>query len=387
MIVAGSGLAVGQPAEAAALEASRAAMESSGLDRAELALVFVTADVYRQARELVGAVRRVTDAESVVGCSGAGVLTERGEAEEGPAVAVMVVRTGGTPIRPFLVAERDMLDSDAGAEILRRTGFVGAEDGCLVLLPDAANLSPDDLLLGLSARLDPVAVVGGVAAGMPVFELYGTEVAHGALPGLAIPVKPLVGIGQGCQPIGEPFVVTDAVGRVIHSIAGRRPVEILREAIETVPDYQARVPRAGVFAGLAVDPTKSPLERGDFAIRSLVGLDQEGGTLTLAGPVFAGQTIQFQIRDAQAAHEDLERVLSRLGPLLAGRKPAFGLYFNCAGRGQGLYGAPGHDVALIRERAGEWPLIGFFGNGEFAPIGQENFFHAYTGVLAVFPQP
>jgi len=48
---------------------------------------------------------------------------------------------------------------------------------------------------------------------------------------------------------------------------------------------------------------------------------------------------------------------------------------------------PGHDVTLIRERLGEWPLVGFFGNGEFAPVGTTNFFHNYTGVLVVFPQP
>ena len=71
---------------------------------------------------------------------------------------------------------------------------------------------------------------------------------------------------------------------------------------------------------------------------------------------------------------------------LGDRKPAFGVYFNCAGRGQGLYGTPNHDVTRIRERLGEWPLIGFFGNGEFAPVGGENFFHTYTGVLVLFPQ-
>ncbi|MEK7879716.1 MAG: FIST C-terminal domain-containing protein, partial [candidate division NC10 bacterium] len=64
---------------------------------------------------------------------------------------------------------------------------------------------------------------------------------------------------------------------------------------------------------------------------------------------------------------------------------AFGCYFNCAGRGQGLFGVPDHDVSLIRQHLGEFPLAGFFGNGEFAPIGGRNFFHNYTGVLVVFP--
>jgi hypothetical protein len=70
---------------------------------------------------------------------------------------------------------------------------------------------------------------------------------------------------------------------------------------------------------------------------------------------------------------------------LQGEPPAFGCYFNCAGRGRGLFGVPDHDVTLIRQHLGAFPLIGFFGNGEFAPIGRRNFFHNYTGALVVFP--
>jgi len=353
-----------------------------------VALVFATADAYRQGGELLGAVRAVTGAGSIVGCSGAGVLTERGEAEGVTAVAVMVVATGGAPaIRPFLLPGADALGADAGAELSRSTGLAGSEDGCLLILPDPTTLSPDDFLFGLGGRLDPVPVVGGVAAGMPPFELYAADVISGALTGLAISVPPIVGVAQACEPIGEPYVVTDVVANAIHSIGGRPPVQILREAIESVPDYAERVPRAGVFAGLAVEVGKSPLGRGDFVVRSLAGLDQDSGTITLAEPVFVGQTIQFQIRDARAAREDLEAMLDRARAALGARPPAFGVYFNCAGRGQGLYGVADHDVTLIRERLGDWPLIGFFGNGEFAPVGSENLFHTYTGVLALFPQP
>jgi len=388
MIAAGSGLISGKRPDEAARDAARVAMETSGAARAELALVFTTADAYRQGAELLRAVRAVTGATSIVGCSGAGVLNECGEAEGVAAVAVLVVSTGGEPVvEPFLVSGMDALGGHAGAEISRRTGMAGSEDGCLLILPDATNLSPDDFLLGLGSRLDPVPVVGGVAAGMPLFELYDADVIHGAVTGLAVSAPPVVGVAQACEPIGEPYVVTDVVASAIHSIGGRPPVQILREAIESVPDYQERVPRAGVFAGLAVDLGKSPLGRGDFIVRSLAGLDQASGAITLAEPVFVGQTIQFQIRDARAAHEDLEAMLARAQAALSRRKPAFGVYFNCAGRGQELYGLPHHDVTLVRERLGEWPLIGFFGTGEFAPVGKENFFHTYTGVLVLFPQP
>src|SRR5207244_10722569 len=120
---------------------------------------------------------------------------------------------------------------------------------------------------------------------------------------------PAGGAPQPWERTGEPDVVTDVVANAIHSIGGRPPVQVVREAIGSVPDYAGRVPRAGVFAGLAVDVGKSPLGRGDFVVRSLAGLDQESGTITLAEPVFVGQTVQFQIRDARSAHEDLEAML------------------------------------------------------------------------------
>ena len=386
MIAAGSGLVTGKRADAAGREAARAAMERSGAGRADVALVFATADAYRESAGLLEAVRRETGAPSILGCSGAGVLTEAAEAEGGPAVAVLVVSGGGDLLHPFLLANREVLDDEAGAELGDRVGFSAMDEGALVILPDAMNLRPDGFLLGLCGRLEPVPVVGGVAAGMPQFELYDAGALHGALPGLVMSRTPIVGVAHGCEPIGEPYVVTGAEANTIQAIAGRRPVEVLREAIERVPGYEERVPRMGVFAGLAVDVSKSPLERGDFLIRALAGLDQDSGAITLPDPVQVGQTIQFQIRDARAAHADLEAMLGRVRAALGDRPPAFGLYFNCAGRGQGLYGEPDHDVRLIRERLGEWPLVGFFGNGEFAPVGKENLFHTYTGVLVLVPQ-
>src|SRR5206468_1396431 len=130
---------------------------------------------------------------------------------------------------------------------------------------------------------------------------------------------PIIGVTQGCTPIGEPYVITRAEANVIERIANRSALEMLAEAVHSFPDGEARIQRAGVFAGLAMDPAKSPLERGDFLVRNLVG-------------------------------------------------------------------AADHDVALIRARLGEFPLVGFFGNGEFAPIGRRNFFHNYTGALVIFPQ-
>ena len=386
MLRAGSGIATGKRADDAALDAALQAMAASGLEHADFALVFTTGDAYPAAHALLHAVRRASGARMVMGASGAGVLTERGEVEQVPGVAVLVAGGAGPLLaRAALVAGRERLDAAAGAELAAEIGGVVAEGGTLLIVSDV-NLDPRGLLAGLGEELGPVPVVGGVAAGTPPFELCNTEAARGALAALAVSGgAPVIGVGQGCQPIGEPYVVTGGEGPVVRTIGGRPALDVLKEAVRALPDFERRVPEAGIFAGLAMDPAKSPLERGDFLVRNLAGVDPDSGAVAVAGEVRVGQTIQFQIRDAQAARDDLEAMLGRVKKALRGRQPALGIYVNCAGRGRALFGVPDHDVSLIRKHLGTWPLIGFFGNGEFAPVGPANFFHTYTGVLVVFP--
>src|SRR5213594_2508711 len=386
MIAAGTGLAVGGAADNAALEASLEAIERSGAARADLALVFVTGDAHSRAHALLHAVRRVTGAPVVLGCDGVGVLTEKREVEGESAVAVLVVRSERLVATPFLL-EGQGERPDLGTELAERIGATVAEGGCVLVLPDAIGCNPTALLTELHDALGFVPVLGAVAAGGPMFELYNTDAVEGALVGVALSgLAPVIGVTQGCTPIGEPYVITHAEANVIQRIGSRPALEMLTEAIRANPDIEARIRRAGVFAGLAMDPAKSPLERGDFLVRNLVGADQSSGALAVAERVRVGQTVQFQIRDAEASREDLREMLDELVERLNGRRPAFGCYCDCAGRGRGLFGVPDHDVTLIRERLGEFPLVGFFGNGEFAPIGRQNFFHNYTGALVVFPE-
>jgi small ligand-binding sensory domain FIST len=393
--VAGTGLSVSADPVEATLEAALTAMDRSGTDRADLAVLFTTSPAFPSAHEMLHAVRRVTGAPAVVGASGVAILTERMEVESveapgapGPrqsAVAVLAVRSDTLRFAPFLVDETDGLGAAAGR--LAAARLVEAGGGALIVLPDPIGLEPAALLAAIAGGGRAVPVLGGVASGLPLFEICNTEVVSGALVGLAVAgAAPVVGVAQGCEPIGEPFVITRGEGTTVTEIAGRPALEALADAVASVKGGARRVRHAGLFVGLAMDPAKSPLGRGDFLVRNLIGVDRETGSVGVAEPVRVGQTIQFQLRDAQAAADDLRATLAGMSSTLDGRPPGFGLYFNCAGRGQGLFGVADHDIGLIRERLGDFPIAGFFGNGEFAPVGGRNHFHNYTGVLVVFPR-
>ena len=61
-------------------------------------------------------------------------------------------------------------------------------------------------------------------------------------------------------------------------------------------------------------------------------------------------------------------------------RPRGGLYYSCVGRGPNLFGGESEEANMIREALGEFPLVGFFCNGEIS----HNRLYGYTGVLTLF---
>ena len=133
----------------------------------------------------------------------------------------------------------------------------------------------------------------------------------------------------------------------------------------------------GLHLGQVIDEHKAEFGRGDFLVRNLFGADQRTGALAVGDAVSVGQTLQFHIRDAGAADEDLRE-------LLAGVDASAALLFTCNGRGQRLFGVPDHDAGLVETLLGQIPLAGAFCAGEIGPVGGRNFLHGFTASLLVF---
>ena len=112
-------------------------------------------------------------------------------------------------------------------------------------------------------------------------------------------------------------------------------------------------------------------------MRNVVGANRENGSITVGTHVGVGRTLQFQVRDAIAADEDLRA-------LLAGVDANAALLFTCTGRGIRLFGTPDHDAGLVEELLGPVPVAGAFCAGELGPVGGQNYVHGFTASLALF---
>jgi small ligand-binding sensory domain FIST len=179
------------------------------------------------------------------------------------------------------------------------------------------------------------------------------------------------------------MVVTAGHDNVIAELGGKSPLRQLQELWPELSPADQQLLRRGLHVGRVINEYQGDFQRGDFLIRNVLGLDQENGSLAITDRVRVGQTVQFHVRDAATADEDLRSLLQQN---LKGhpKRPAAALVFSCNGRGTRLFPGPNHDAGAIRGEAGELPLAGFFAQGELGPVGGQNFIHGFTASVALF---
>jgi len=138
----------------------------------------------------------------------------------------------------------------------------------------------------------------------------------------------------------------------------------------------------GLFVGAAMSEYRDRFGRGDFVIRNVMRIDEQAGIIALTDRVRVGQTVQFHVRDAQTADEDLTQMLSAAH---RDRTAAGGaLLFSCNGRGTRMFDVPGHDINSTHAAMPGTAVAGFFAAGEIGPVGGKNFIHGYTASMAIF---
>ena len=327
--------------------------------------------------DVAGALRKLIEPDVLIGGVFQGVAGGEQQVEGGPALSVLAVDLGGGRAAPVrLEAHPD----DGGTTI---TGWPEgvAPRGTLVMLADAATFPVEDFLGLANHNLPGLTVLGGLSSairipGGGIFVLDDEVLSSGALGVLLDPDVPVRSIvSQGCRPIGQPFTVTRAERNRVLELAGRPAVERLREvavAVAIAGDDQDLM-RRGLHMGIVVDEHKVDFRRGDFLVRTLQGVDEETGAISIRAPVEVGQTVQFQVRDAESADEDLDLLLGTVDT-----PPAGVLLFTSGLRGPRFFASPGHDAAAVQDAFGPVPLAGALCGGEIGPVGGRSHSNAVT---------
>ncbi len=337
----------------------------------DLVVLFTSASHREAIPEIAGTIHRVLAPEALIGATAVSVISGPLEVEESPALSLWAVaRCPARPVR---------LEATKGSDGWVLEGLPVDAEGTLLVLPDPFTF-PSEALLEAGPAMT---VVGGLAsAGGPGSNrlVLGHEVFSDGAVGVLL--DPRVGVrsvvSQGCRPIGRPYTVTGAEGRVISEMGGRSAVDRLRETLLELDEAERALVARGLHIGVVMDEHKLEFDRGDFLIRTLVGADQESGVLAVGDSVEVGTTVQFQVRDAATADEDLRELMS-------GISAGSALVFTCNGRGTHLFEGPNHDASVIHEALNRAPVAGMFCAGELGPVGGHNFLHGFTASVVLFP--
>jgi small ligand-binding sensory domain FIST len=278
--------------------------------------------------DLVHALRNLIEARVLVGATAVSIIGTGEEVEGAPALSLFAAVLPEATLTPVALHLEDTPDGPA---------IVGwpdleIEPSTLLLLADPFSFPVDGFLRRLNESRPELTVIGGLASaaahpGGNRLVLDDLLTPAGAVGVFVDGVEVRTVVSQGCRPIGQPFVVTRA--------------------------------------------------EQNFVVE-LVGADRESGALAVGDQVEVGQTVQFHVRDAGAADEDLRT-------LLEGADASGALVFTCNGRGRHLFGVPDHDAGVLAELLGPIPAAGAFCAGEIGPVGGQNFLHGFTASVALFP--
>jgi len=348
----------------------------------DLAVLVVSPHHVEAMADIAGAVRTLVRPGVLVGATAVAVVAGDREIEDDPAVALWAARLAAPPRPVRLTATR----TAAGVALSGLSGTTVAPGDALLLLADPFTLPVDAIVAALGELEPPVPVVGGLASaargpGGNRLVLDG-EVADDGGVGVVLPaaVATTVVVSQGCRPVGQPMIVTRAEGDALLELAGRPAIQRLEEAVAAAdPDDRARLAR-GLHIGIAVDEHQATFGQGDFVVRNVVGADRDAGALVVGDTVPVGTTVQFQVRDADAADDDLRA-------LLAGVSGDAALVFTCNGRGRRLFGEPDHDARAVQAAVAPGAVAGMFCAGEIGPVGARSYLHGFTASIVVFHDP
>jgi len=347
---------------------------------ANLGFAYVSDRYHGDAPALIDYLRAQTGIDHWVGSSAVGVIGGVHVYVEQPAVSILIGAFPGGSFQVFSgKAQLPKLGATTG------TGASAAHFAVVHGDPDADDMP--SLLEDMGGKVESGFLAGGLSSALGAqtgTRQFADEVFSGGLSGVVFSsnVSVMTRLTQGCSVLGKAgartiYQVTGGERNVVSMLDGRPALDVMLEAAGAGGEGEEAL--RGAIAGLVIGLPVAGSDTGDYLVRNIIGVDPRNRLIAIGASVEVGMSLMFCRRSPDAARSDMGRMLESLRLQLQAT-PSAGLYFSCLGRGRNLFGESGVELRAIRNSLGEFPLVGFFANGEIA----HDRLYAYTGVLVLF---
>ena len=356
----------------------------------DIGFLFISGFNEESTKLIADHVRDTLAPDALIGCAGYGVIGSGKEVEDSASVSLLLGRLPGVRCMPFYLDQSLYENLTSAEEWYDLMDVYPNEKPKFVVFTESTNTAMNTFLEGINMSYPNSPVVGALTGvdNNPRQNLfiYNQKYYAQGLLGVClmgnIHVETIV--SQGCRPVGDTYIVTQAEDNVIYELAGRPFYEVLEDVINDATERDQKLAQDAIFVGIAMNEYKHRMKQGDFIIRLLMAIDDESGAGIITDSIQVGQTVRFHVRDPVSADLDLKAMLREHKNELVRLAPKGGLIFSCSARGQELFGTQNHDTGLLNEYLGNIPVAGFFSAGELGPVYGKNYLHGVSSCIALF---
>lgn len=341
--------------------------------KANLGFLYTTDSLVVQLPSILAHFKHATNIEHWVGTVGMGICGGGYEYFDEPAIAAMIGEFPENSFRVFSTIKSSTEDfvRDHASWCEKTNSHFSIVHG------DPRNADIPEFVERLANEITGGFLVGGLTSSRGSYSQIATDITDGGISGVlfAQDVPVTTALTQGCSPIGIQHEITECDGNVAITLDGRPAFDVFQEEAGAPMASELKRAAGHIFAALPIKGS----DTGDYVVRHLVGFDPEKGLLAVGDKLEAGNAMMFCRRDADSAYKDMRRMLQNIGDRTEGI-PKGGVYYSCVGRGPNLFDQSARELEIIQQQLGDFPLVGFFGNGEIS----HNRLYGYTGVLTLF---
>ncbi|MCG6938955.1 MAG: FIST C-terminal domain-containing protein [Gammaproteobacteria bacterium] len=346
---------------------------------ANFGFIYATDAMMDDFQELLKQCKAATSIKHWVGSLGLGVIASGQEMYDLPAASIMLANFDDNDFT-MVPAITKLEDIESSLHWPRRfmTNFG-------VIHGDPLNPQTQVLMEAFQQRLENGFLVGGLTSSRGNHYQLSDEVVSGGISGVLFSenISVVTNLSQGCSPVGKKHNITRAKQNAVFQLDKKPALQLLMQDMN-MPDYQQLEKTAGeVFIGLCIPGS----DKSDYTVRNLVAIDTDNDIFAINDYLTEGNEILFCRRNQQSAVDDMQHMLDNIAARLksSGGQPGNdkirgGIYFSCLGRGREQFGDDSEEIKMIHKTLGEFPLTGFFANGEI----HHNKLYGYTGVLTLF---
>jgi small ligand-binding sensory domain FIST len=340
-----------------AAQAVERALERAGLSRANAVLLFLTPHFAPNPESALRAAARAAGTLQVTGCTGAGVLTDEEWLLDTPGAAAMVF--GGT----------------------MQLGTPRHDDEPVLSLCTPSGMTAD----WLDSETPRLGAVSGDLFGHGPFRVWSmTRIVDGGRVDTVIEgTHGVVHASQGMRALTAPIEVAEVQGLDLLKLGNYPALNVLVQSLpQNVPSPDA-LPLHLILGGVTFGDPDTAIREGRYRLNHIVSANLQDRSITLSHPLAPGERLFWAMRDALTAEREFRTTLDQSAAEL-GASPDFGMLFPCMGRGPHFFGNRDRDLDLLHSRFPDLPVIGFYGNGEIAPLDGANHLYQYSATLGLF---